>query len=156
MDKNWQEADNLYLEAKKLRSQEKFLEAADLFRKSSEKEKSSENPRMEDLCSELNAAGHCYYVSGENDKAIQFFTEAMQIAEDTDQPSNVAKFMNNIGMIHNAQGNMERAIELYERAAEIFESLQMITEAETCRENIRTSSDSSSTRRIAQDNKKDQ
>jgi CHAT domain-containing protein/Tfp pilus assembly protein PilF len=109
-------ADEYWNKAHDLEKQGKYLEAAHMFGKSAQAEKTSPGPRMVDLAVRLNKAGDCYYLVGRFDKAIKYYEEALDIARKLGQEDNVSNGLNNIGNIYKSWHQYETAIKYYEEA----------------------------------------
>jgi len=115
--------DEYWNKAQELGKQGKYLEAAKMFEKSAQAEKTSSAPRMEGLASVLTWTGYYYYLVGQYDKAIKYYEEALATFKKLGQESSVAILLSNIGLVYKSWGQYDKAIKYYEEALATFKKL---------------------------------
>ncbi len=115
-------ADTYWDQAEKLREKEQYAEAAPLYEKSAEAEKTGLRPRLDRLALELFQAGYCYDQIGQYAEALGYYTEALEIERKFDRSLQLATLFNNIGMIYDEWGQYDKAFEHYEQALEIYQN----------------------------------
>ena len=113
-------ADNYSHQAYSLYQQGRYFEAAQMYERSAEAEKSSQQPRLDKLAVQLGYAGYLYSKISQYDKAIEYNEEALEIFRKLGHEINTANLLNNIGRIYDDWGQYDRAIEYYEKALAIF------------------------------------
>ena len=71
----------------------------------------------------LNDIGDIYRKLGDYEKAMQYFLEAMKIAEKTSNQKALAKALGSIGVIYYFQNNNTKALDYYLREFKITEKI---------------------------------
>ena len=107
-----QQADQYYNEATTLYQQKKYLAAAELFMKSAETERKTEQPSIDDLVLELQNAGMCYSQGGKRLKAIKILDEVYNIYEKENKLSEQATVLYSIIEIYQELNIEEKAEEI--------------------------------------------
>lgn len=118
-----EQADQYFQQAKNLSEQEKYLEAARMFEKSSEAELASSKPRLFALAVQYHEAGYNFFQVSQNDKAIECFQKALEIIRKQGNEGEIATFLSNIGSVYDSLGQHDKAIEHYQQALEIDRKL---------------------------------
>lgn len=72
----------------------------------------------------LNIFGAIHYSHGDYAKAINYFTQSLQILEELEDKRGIAIALSNIGMIYYDQGNLDTAIEYHTRGLLLEEELE--------------------------------
>jgi CHAT domain-containing protein/tetratricopeptide (TPR) repeat protein len=117
-------ADDYWNQAEDLKKQGKYLEAAQMYEKSAQAEKTSEKPRLSALAAELGNAGYCYKQIDKYDKALEYYLQALEIVKRLGAEEGVATLLNNIGMVYDSWGKYDKALEYYQQALEIDKRLE--------------------------------
>ncbi|MGR3302605.1 MAG: CHAT domain-containing protein [Candidatus Scalindua sp.] len=118
VDENWYKAQNL-------EKQGKYIDAAKMYEKSAEAEKTSPDQEKSNLATDLNRAGYYYSLAGQYNKAVKYLEEALTIFKKLGQEDKVATCLSHFGGIYKSLGRYDSALEYYEKALEIDKRLGM-------------------------------
>ena len=72
----------------------------------------------------LNTQGASFWVEGDYEKAIKYFTQSLKIKEEIGDRKDIAASLGNIGAIYHMQGNYSKAIEYYTKVLTAGEKLK--------------------------------
>ncbi len=111
-----QPADENWYKAQDLEKQGKYIDAAKMYEKSAEAEKTSPVQGKSNLATDLNRAGYYYSLAGQYNKAVKSLEEALTIFRKLGQEDKVAIRLNNIGGVFETQGKYAKALEYYQEA----------------------------------------
>ncbi len=75
------------------------------------------------MASALNTQGASFYVKGEYNKAVDYFTQSLKIKEEIGDKKGVASTLNNIGIILKNLGDYDKAIDHYNKSIKIKEEI---------------------------------
>ena len=114
-----QPADERFEKATRLYKEGRILAACEMFEKSLEAEKSSQNPRLSYLFAELSWAGYCYLDLGQYDKALKYYEEALVVSRKLGKDDYVSISLYGIGRVYESWGQYERAIKYFEESLTI-------------------------------------
>lgn len=103
-------ADHFAKEAQALRDQGKFSEAARLFVRSAEAERSSGAARMPNLIDVLTSAASSYEEGGQTDLALRYFQEALEAGREHGDERMLAVLLKNSGQAYRNQRQYESAL----------------------------------------------
>ena len=118
-DKYHEMADQYWSQAEELYKQERYLDAAKLYEKSIEAEKTSPKARLEDLALKFNMAGYCYDEVSQYDKALVYYEQALDLNRELGKEIEIATNLNNIGAVYDEWGQYDKALDFYNQALEI-------------------------------------
>ena len=116
-------ADQYWHQAEELRQQGQYLEAAQIFARAVEAEKTSPEPRLEELAAVLNRAAWCYNQVGNYEESLAYQEEALAVCRQLGDQGQAAVQINNLGVLYAALGRYEQAVDYYEEALEIDRGL---------------------------------
>ncbi|HAK89040.1 MAG TPA: hypothetical protein DCP24_08280 [Nitrospiraceae bacterium] len=116
-------ADEHFAKANQLYKEGRVSAACEMFKKSVEAERNSQNPRLLYLSAELGWAGYCYLNLGQYDKAIKYYEEALVINKKLGREDNVLNSLNGIGRVYESWGQYDKAIKYYEESLTIVRKL---------------------------------
>ena len=71
----------------------------------------------------LTDFGMIFYYSGELDKALEYFTKALNLATELDRKEGMAAELGNIGAVYSTKGELENAQDYFEKALKLSEGL---------------------------------
>ena len=71
----------------------------------------------------LQLLGSASSIQADNERAIEYFTRSLKLAEETNDTKNIINSINNIGVIYDQQGNNKKAMEYYMRSLVLSEKL---------------------------------
>ena len=76
-----------------------------------------------------NAMGNCYYGLDKPQKALEFYTKALKMRQELSEGSeshyDMPVYKNQIGMVHEDQGEYDKAVECYKDALRLLEELKI-------------------------------
>ena len=72
----------------------------------------------------LNTQGASFWVEGDYEKSIKYFTQSLKIKEEIGDRKDIAASLGNIGAIYQMQGNYSKAIEYYTKVLTAGEKLK--------------------------------
>ena len=114
-----------WYKAQDLEKQGKYIDAAKIYEKSAETEKTRPDPGKSNLATDLNQAGYYYSLAGQYNKAVKYLEEALTIFRKLGQEDKVATCLSHFGGIYKSVGRYESALEYYEKALDIDKRLGM-------------------------------
>jgi tetratricopeptide (TPR) repeat protein len=71
----------------------------------------------------LTDFGMIFYYSGELDKALEYFTNALNLATELDRKEGMAAELGNIGAVYSTKGELDKALDYFEKALKLSEGL---------------------------------
>ncbi|OGW22723.1 MAG: hypothetical protein A2077_01730 [Nitrospirae bacterium GWC2_46_6] len=116
-------ADEHFAKANQLYKEGRVSAACEMFKKSVEAERNSQNPRLLYLSAELGWAGYCYLNLGQYDKAIKYYEESLTIVRKLGQEDKIATVLNGIGLVYNSWGQYDKGVRYFEEALNIAKRL---------------------------------
>ncbi len=119
------QADEYWYKAQDLEKQGRYLEAAKLYERAVQAERKSPDSRKSKLITEISQTGYCFFLAGQNGKAVTFFEEAMAKAKKLKEEEKVANCLNYFGLVYTSVGQYDKAIKFYEQAIAIERKLGM-------------------------------
>ncbi len=114
------QTDQYWSQAETLKKEKKYSEAAQLYIKSAEAEQANPQPELTKVADALHQAGECYREIEQNDTAIDFYEQSIEIDRQLDRQTNIAKNFMKIATIYVVWGQYNEALNLYEQSLNIF------------------------------------
>jgi tetratricopeptide (TPR) repeat protein len=118
-----EDANKLYSEGQNLFKQYRFEEAIEKFVAAAEIIKNNCPDRKADLGYAYYWIGECYRLLGQHEKALEYFRDALALAEELGRKSDIATYLNNIAIVYGDRGQYTKALEYYEQALALAEEL---------------------------------
>ena len=71
----------------------------------------------------LNGLGNVYHSQGEYDKAMEYYQQRLQIAQEIGDRSGEGNSLGNLGNVYNSQGEYDKAMEYYQQSLQIAQEI---------------------------------
>lgn len=110
---------NYYIQAQNLSRQKRYLDAAIVFDKAVQAEQQSSSPNLRALSLANNGAGFHFSLAGQHQKAISFFTKALELDKIRNDGPGQAAQLTNIAQEHEDLHHFKKAILFYKQALKL-------------------------------------
>jgi tetratricopeptide (TPR) repeat protein len=107
------EADRCWNEAQKFKKEHNYKQTIDYLKRAVAAERKNENPRSEELISQLNELGHVYDILGTYEKSLHYYKLTSKASQKYEKAEQEASALNSIGETYYKLDRYDEAISYY-------------------------------------------